>query len=451
MKLALFLSLLSRFHPGRRMLGRIALLAFLACAAGLDSSAAKPHVRHIFGTYLTGNGRLLQALAQRKQGIYWIDGYQMALSQQTKICWHLAPLDFGPVLNRDGQPVTRLTVSSPCNIAAPDSVWTTTWLEYSGIEKFVDFFRPDMNVVAARVDVWESNRIGNRGLAEDAAQAQTWQTLCVSPLPHQLRYPDENPIDVVCDPKVNRYIADKFASLLRPSALAPDAQRTKPEMPRFFVVKPFKVRHNYDFETIDGSLADVVAAVYADTFYERPHARSTVREIVYTPDGTALIPDTALARLHNAAECAALLSYSLATARQEIIEHLFRVQRFQCKAWSLCLSTGRGDNESYTGLFLTSLNRQVLRLGIRQMYLAGYNIREAPFAWAIARGKKIANPLIDANDNGFSLWYAAYAFNYISQDYKNVDFSKPKRGEAEYAQFLDELRKADPEAFERKK
>ena len=44
-------------------------------------------------------------------------------------------------------------------------------------------------------------------------------------------------------------------------------------------------------------------------------------------------------------------------------------------------------------------------------------------------------------------WYAAYAFNYISQYYKDVDYSKLKRGEAEYQQFLQELRKADPEAF----
>ncbi len=32
-----------------------------------------------------------------------------------------------------------------------------------------------------------------------------------------------------------------------------------------------------------------------------------------------------------------------------------------------------------------------------------------------------------------------------------VDLSKLKRGEADYAQFLDELRKADPAAFDTKK
>ncbi len=48
-------------------------------------------------------------------------------------------------------------------------------------------------------------------------------------------------------------------------------------------------------------------------------------------------------------------------------------------------------------------------------------------------------------------WYATYGFNYISQLYPDVDYSKLKRGEKEYAQFLDELRRADPEAFAGKK
>ncbi len=98
--------------------------------------------------------------------------------------------------------------------------------------------------------------------------------------------------------------------------------------------------------------------------------------------------------------------------------------------------------------FLTRQNEQALRIGIRQMYLAGYDIREAPFAWAVAQGKPVNNPVINSKDPDKEIpWYAAYAFNYISQYYKDVDYSKLKRGRKEYQQFLQELRKADPEAF----
>ena len=95
---------------------------------------------------------------------------------------------------------------------------------------------------------------------------------------------------------------------------------------------------------------------------------------------------------------------------------------------------------------------QALRIGIRQLYLAGYDVREAPFAWLVASGKPVPNPIIGTGDPGSVVpWYTAYAFDYISRYYSDVDYGKLKRGEKEYAAFLDELRKADPQAFEKSK
>ena len=79
------------------------------------------------------------------------------------------------------------------------------------------------------------------------------------------------------------------------------------------------------------------------------------------------------------------------------------------------------------------------------MYLAGYDIRYAPFAWSVEQGKRIKSPADEPNKH--MPWYATYAFNAIDQLYPNVDYSKLKRGEREYQQFLQELRKADPGAF----
>ncbi len=60
----------------------------------------------------------------------------------------------------------------------------------------------------------------------------------------------------------------------------------------------------------------------------------------------------------------------------------------------------------------------------------------------------VNNPVINSKDPDKEIpWYAAYAFNYISQYYKDVDYSKLKRGRKEYQQFLEELRRADPGAF----
>ncbi len=432
---------------------RAAALALISYVILPQCVAAKLklHQHNIAGSYLTHDSQVLQSLARRTPGTYWIDGYRMSISQRTEICWHHASLQFDAVLNSDGQPVGELNAASPCESAPPITLGGSAWLQYTGLQKYLLVtYNPEMNVVATRIDVW---RNGNNGNQMQAAPKQTWRTLCASASPHQLLYPNEGPIEVVCDAKVNTYIESVFSALLKPAAIKADSPTANQAMPSFYVVKPFEVRHNYDFEAIDGFLGDMVIAVYGHPVYERPHAHSTVREIVYAPDGTVLIADTALAHFRNEAQCAAVLSYSLAATGQDLSARLFRVQRFKVKSWSS--NKNGGNNITYTGKFILNLNEQVLRLGIRQMYTAGYDIREAPFAWAVELGKRIKTPIAEPGQplpstleiDDISPLYASYAFNYISQYYPGVDYSKLKRGRREYQQFLVELRKADARAF----
>ena len=154
----------------------------------------------------------------------------------------------------------------------------------------------------------------------------------------------------------------------------------------------------------------------------QPYVRVT--SVIAISDGTILVPDVMLDRIQNQAQVMALLSYAITSILQK-------------QAYIACA----GDIYDC----LRDEKEQLLRIGIRQMYLAGYDIREAPFAWAVARGKPVNNPVIDSKDPDKEIpWYAAYAFNYISQYYKDVDYSKLKRGRSEYQQFLRELYKADP-------
>ena len=154
--------------------------------------------------------------------------------------------------------------------------------------------------------------------------------------------------------------------------------------------------------------------------------------------------------MNNEAEVAALLSYSLAAKDQDLITRLFRVQRFKGIRWSFSYKASGRKNADRTEEFIWDLNAQIIRIGIRKMYLAGFDVRYAPLAWAVEQGKPIKGSLI-VPDNRHMPWYATYAFNDISQFYSNVDYSKLKRGEKEYAQFLDELRRADPAAFAQRK
>ena len=171
---------------------------------------------------------------------------------------------------------------------------------------------------------------------------------------------------------------------------------------------------------------------------------------------TILIPDSASDNLSNEAQLAALLSYAITSVIQH---HAYHMNRHYLKP------------QLDSDLNVLSLPYelweygQVVRLGIRQMYLAGYDIREAPIALTSESGTVAWNPLVDlksweavrsmyglavsSQTDGLPL-FPAYAFQLISRYYPNADYSKLKRGEAEYQQFLGELRKADPGAFSAK-
>ena len=203
---------------------------------------------------------------------------------------------------------------------------------------------------------------------------------------------------------------------------------------RFLIVNSLYAIREKKFMTINGILPFDNSDWGASEFQYNQKLLYGALNAIALPNGTILIPSEILCRLHNEAQLAALLSYSIASVLQDSIY----------RASIISASNDRFDVLHRFDEML-GINEQVLRLGIRQMYLAGYDIREAPYAWAVAQGKSVQNPIINSKHPDQEIpWYAAYAFNYISQYYQDADYSKLKRGEREYQQFLQELYKADP-------
>lgn len=208
---------------------------------------------------------------------------------------------------------------------------------------------------------------------------------------------------------------------------------------RIYVVRPFENTQKNKFVQIDGRHPDVIRVGFSRLLspFVLPTDHSLIDRVVEMPDGVVLVPSTELARLHNEAQ----LAFVLSAAIQSIL------QREAYTAETVMNHANGADFIPPKGISFL-LTQQCIRQSIRQMYLAGYDIREAPFAWKVARDKAVNNPVIDSEDPDKEIpWYAAYAFSYISQYYRDVDYSELKRGEQEYQQFLQELRKADPEAF----
>ena len=202
-------------------------------------------------------------------------------------------------------------------------------------------------------------------------------------------------------------------------------------IPQFqaFLPQPDSTRIKLHFYAVRGTgmpLDSGMKGLAGPTFLQRP---SWDEAVVSLPNGLIVVPSRTLANAKCNAQLASLLSYAVTAILQQ--------NDFQARP---------GIGRSADGAVVAMAQYQsTMRIGIRQMYLAGYDIREAPFAWAVAQGKPVNNPVINSKNPDKEIpWYAAYAFNYISQYYKDVDYSKLKRGEAEYQEFLKELYKADP-------
>lgn len=205
---------------------------------------------------------------------------------------------------------------------------------------------------------------------------------------------------------------------------------------RFCVIRSSADFKRGDFLIIDGTLPHDDPEWGYDFTHQSDFQRQ--RDLLALPTGLILIPAKALANLRNKAQLAALLSYAITSV----------LQGEGYKQWTLADSKNIADRK---GLFdeCLALNEQVIRIGIRQMYLAGFDIREAPWAWAAARGEVVQDGGIEASQTEVKPWYPALAFDYISEFYSSAHFGELQRGKAEYAAFLSDLRRADPNAFGR--
>jgi len=169
------------------------------------------------------------------------------------------------------------------------------------------------------------------------------------------------------------------------------------------------------------------------------------RGIVALPDGTILVPDYMAARVGNEAQMATLLSCAI----QSVLQKQAYITR-RSRPWDNPEDANPGGfgYPIHGFVFYLLRNEQDLRLGIRQMYLAGYDIRESPFAWAVVGGRRATNPSSPDNKTaGVIPWYVEYTFDYINRYYADVDYGRLKRGVEEYAHFLNELHRASPHAF----
>ena len=370
------------------------------------------------------------SIQKRGEGLYGtiqIDGYPLNVTPHTKML--VDPDDTSFVHSVHQHMLTiraKVAPASPQESFSLAALKPNTWVVYHAVDS------KDGSNTTSQIRLWP-NRTSvaeTRYLKKIAAKISTDDG---TKFPRSIHLLHGNAISILPDRSIQDWVSRIGMGLVpQYQKDLPDSDTTKIHF-HFYVVRSYQTPFASGLVDINGVLPQIDETGGFE--YHNPPIFTQVKDVIALPMGIILIPDRVLASLNNEAQLAAVLSGAIASVLQK----------------QAYFSQGHGGG-SYFFLLWLRFNQQALRLGIRQMYLAGYDIREAPFAWAVAQGKPVNNPMIGSNHhnpiiphrNPLIPWYAAYAFNYISHYYQDVDYSKLKRGEKEYQQFLQELYKADP-------
>jgi len=180
---------------------------------------------------------------------------------------------------------------------------------------------------------------------------------------------------------------------------------------------------------------------------ERPSRwKEVLNDASATDGGVIVIPDNVLAALDNEAQLAAVLSNCIgATLEKQSYVHRTRLALHNDLSWAmmggLYGSSVAIPNAIEANRLMQQLNEQASRIGLRYMLDAGYDIREAPFAWRAAANKDAENPQPgDYTPSSFeqSVMSDLY-FNYAS-----IDYSRLKTNREAYQRMVADLRRDDP-------
>lgn len=386
----------------------------------------------------------------------WMDGYPVAISPQSTLVaepcgsgvtfqFHLRSVEARMSSHPQGCGLDNSSISLRANDAVLlDARWSDNPLDKPLLRAGNVLSSRRIAYMRQHIDPSEQGYIAQfvPSVREPDYIQQTFGTI---------QYPSAPAIRILPASSIQRWIRDLGNSL------TPDYQKqltdsdpTKLHL-KFYVVHAFP-SHLGDYFVQDSPMTPQYQLLHWDKdsagYYTAPAKGALVDWIISSPDGTILIPDSVLSKFSNVAQVATMLSAAITSV----------LQRQEYHAWPAVLVPNTFKRNAIRGSQTERLsinewqNTQAIRVGIRQMYLAGYDIRQAPFAWAIALNQPVVNPMWDEKHPDLKIpWYSSYAFSCVSQYYKDVDYSELKRGRAEYQQLLGELRKADPAAFAAKK
>lgn len=341
-------------------------------------------------------------------GNLWLDGYPMHIDRDTALLADPpgTQLAYRP-FSLFGEPFLGDLIPHHHHRLAfsPDLLRTNSWAAYRGVG------RVNGRVLLYRLVLWKNQASRMDKHLDSAFSLRVLPPLYGTATFGKVLSPRGGGTEVA-EILPDRYVQE-FISLLGDS-LVPEYQKQLP------ATDATKVHFQFY----------VVGDIVAKRFMNPPLAKNA--GVFASPTGTILVPQAVLLRMKDEAQVAAILSGAITSVLQHQ-ESVFRHSR----PIGVFYGGSYPDLSPYVPILL--LKEQSIRIGIRQMYLVGFDIREAPFAWSAARGEAENNPDLTSQANRRIPWDAAYAFEYIRGYYSSADFGRLKRGRNEYQRFLQKL------------
>ncbi|MFP5238115.1 MAG: hypothetical protein ACLGSD_19635 [Acidobacteriota bacterium] len=430
----------ARYHVGARLRAKgyfVASRRFEAHDITIYSIEPPPEIRGVVRIDPDPSHIALQPSLAR-----WIDGYPMRIGLNTTIL--SAPPTTRLEFRFDTTPVTvepRVQRHTPVVPSTVAQIIPGTWAAYQA--------NISQGMIRARqIVLWPTLANAKRLAYQADFKSTIAPPIASHGIARSIIFSGSTPITLVSNRRIQEYVAKIGMALVPPprrKARAGDVRFS------FYVVRAFPARLGRYFVETDGYMPHNQLLKWnghsSSFLYHRPSSRMIVRDVVGSPDGTILIPDSVLARLHNVAQLGALLAYAIEGVLQEQSFTADPVKVVPNLLERNSASEYASSSSGPVGIWETE---QMTRLGILRMYMAGFDIREAPYAWTVGEGVQAENPVINGGRRPYTRipGYAAYAFDMLASYYSDIDYSRLKRGTMEYAHFLQRLRKVDPGAFE---
>lgn len=358
------------------------------------------------------------------KGKMWIGGYPTDLNADTEL--HGAPAGSEVPSRRQNwfnhQVKDNRAKAAAVSPFSPELLQPNTWADY------IAFPEQDSNGISlTNLRMWPNSvldlekryvsRFGIEVRQDGSAQTST-AVVMNGKTPKTLK--------ILSDPAIQQFVSETGNAVVPAyQKLLPDADPAKIHF-RFYVVSA-------DRETLE----DLRKPLDGDRGFRQEVWKFAA---IGMPDGTVLVADWALASWKTTAQLAAMLSYAITNVLQKDSYLGYHVA---IQEGLLTSSVEDGSNFSY----ILGRDEQQLRIASRQMYLAGYDIRELPAAMGAADGHYSVELFEEGTRQENPLWYAAYLFDYLGKYYKTSDFAGLKTDSAPYAAFLTQLQRADPAAF----